>query len=369
MSKTLCLLGISLALVSCTGGHSSATLPTAGDTLTHEANLLTLVDYNAFIVADIASPWDSTAKLQRLVLYPRDHRPDSLPDGVQIPYPVTSSIVYSSVHAGAIEELGATEAVTAVADAEYYKLPFVVEGLNSGKIVDVGSSMSPSQEKVLMANPDAILASPFQGATHPVIDKMGIPIVEMADYLETSPLGRAEWIKLLGYLYGKPEDATRIFDKVKSDYVNIKEQASGASNRPRVLTETPQSGIWYVPGGQSYMARLLADAGFDYPWKDDRSTGSIPLDPSAVLDKAHDATVWLIKSFGTAPSRVDLIKMSPVISHIEALKDGRVYYCDTEATLLFEDFPFHPERLLLDFQCIASGNLNQSLKYYRPIER
>ncbi len=368
MKKAIFLLGISLAQVSCSGGHSPASLPTEGDTLTHEAQLLTIVDYKTFVVADIASPWDSTVQLQRLVLYPRDNRPDSMPEGVQIPYPVASSIVYSSVHAGAIDELGASDAITGVADAEYYKMPFVVEGLKDGTIVDVGSSMAPSQEKVLMTGPEAILASPFQGVNHPVIDKMSIPIVEMADYLETTPLGRAHRINLLGYIYAKPVDPVKIFAPLKSSYIRIWEQSNSLSHKPRVVTETPQSGIWFVPGGQSYMAHMLTDAGFDYPWKEDKSSGSIPLDPSAVLDKAHDASVWLIKSFGPVLSRVDLIKKSPVISHIEALKDGRVYYCDTEATTLFEDFPFHPERLLLDYQKIASGDLNQSLKYYQPIK-
>lgn len=360
-------IGLTLLLGACSGGRGEGELPAEGDTLTHEAQLLTLVDYRDYLVADIANPWDTTVRLQRLVLYPRDHRPDSLPQGIQIPYPVTSSIVYSSVHAGAIEEMGAATAVTGVADAQYYKLPFVLEGLKNGKIVDVGTSMSPSQEKVLMVNPDAILASPYQGSTHQVIDKMGIPVVEMADYLETSPLGRAEWIQLLGYLYGKPAQAAEIYSKVSTDYNHIK--AAATETKVKVLTETPQSGLWYVPGGKSYMARMLMDAGFEYPWASDTSTGSLPLDPSAVLDRAHDATVWLVKSFGTAPSRDDLIKLSPVISHIKALKDGRVYYCDTQSTSLFEEFPFHPERLLLDFQKIASGNIDQQLKYYQLIEK
>lgn len=359
-------LWVILSIVFCAcgqrkGGHDSI----KGDTLTAHARLLTIVDAGAYRVADILNPWDTAEVIQRLVLYPRGAElPDDAPDGVRIETPVRNTVVFTSVHCAAIKELGALDAVKGVADAPFVKIAEVADGLRSGKITDVGSSMSPSYEQIMMVDPDVVLVSPYEGDLGLQHKGANGAAVSMADWMESTPLGRAEWILLLGELYGEPERARGIFDAVVKDYNDIAKATAAEQSRPKVLTECLTDGVWYVPGGGSYMARLIADAGGLYPWGDDRSAGSLPLSMEQVYDRAADSDVWLIKTYGYDLSLDDLGDENPVYRRFKAYADGRVYGCNTAESTLFEDFPFHPERLLRDYFLIFHPEHSASTEYY-----
>lgn len=347
-----------------------------GDTLTHEATLLTIVDHGDYTTATIANPWDSTAgQLQTLVLISAEKlRPAELPRGTVITVPISNSIVYSSVHAAAIDELGAIEAVKGVCDAAYFKIPAIVKGLADGSVVDAGNSMSPSIERILLLGPDAILKSPFQNSSAGGIETTGIPVVECADYMEPTPLGRAEWIKLLGELYGKRDKAAAIYQKVTDEYNAIRAKTAEAATRPTVISETVTDGVWYMPGGNSYMARLFIDAGGDYPWSDDTSsddtsTGSLPLDFATVYDRANDADIWLVKSFGKDITLDDLRSTYPLNERFKAFSAGGVYACNTATSPLFEEFPFHPEKLLREYYNIFHPSDDSRLTYFNQVRR
>lgn len=346
------------------GEHASV----AGDTLTSHAQLLTLVDAGAYRVADIRNPWDTTEVIQRLVMYPRGTElPDDAPEGVKVETPLRNTVVFTSVHCAAIKELEALKGVKGVADASFMKIPEVVDGLRSGAIADVGSSMSPSYEQIMMVDPDAVLVSPYEGNLGLQHKGAHGVAIAMADWMEATPLGRAEWILLLGELYGQPERARGIFDSVVKQYNEIAERAAKTPSRPKVLTEVLTDGVWYVPGGASYMARLIADAGGSYPWSDDKSAGSLPLSMEQVYDRAADADVWLIKTYGYDLSLDDLADENPLYERFKAYADGRVYGCDTAESTLFEDFPFHPERLLRDYYLIFHPELSAVPQYYHNV--
>ncbi|MCM1517508.1 MAG: ABC transporter substrate-binding protein [Pseudoflavonifractor sp.] len=352
-------------------GTAKGDTPLTGDTLTHEARLLTLVDCGDYVVADVADPWNEDAMLGRYILVIRGSQPDSLPEGTVVEVPLNSSLVYSSVHAGAIGELGAIDRVTAVCDAPYFKLLAIVEGLRSGKVVDAGASASPSIETIIGHRPGAILLSPFQNAGHGAIEQLGIPIIECADYMEETPLGRAEWIKLLGILYGNRELADSIYAGVKDRYTRLADSVNHVRMMmPVVLSERVTDGVWYVPGGRSYQARMFADAGGNYPWRADRTAGSLQLDFPTVYDKAHMADVWLIRTYGNDLTLDQLKADYSPNSHIKAFNNGGVYSCNTSESPLFEEFPFHPDLLLREYiNIFYPGYLeNDSLRYYKRVQ-
>lgn len=190
LSLSLALSAAAAILTSCRGAVSSARAEVSGDTLTAGADLLTLVDCGSYVVADIKNPWDSTRLLQRYVLVPDSAgNPEGLPEGTVVRTPLRNSLVYSGVHAGAIRDLGAIDAVRGVADAGYFTVAEVKAGLKSGAVMDVGSSMSPDIERVTVLGPDAILASPYQNSSYGLIERLGIPIIECADYMESTPPG------------------------------------------------------------------------------------------------------------------------------------------------------------------------------------
>lgn len=356
---------MSLGLSSCVGGkgaHESV----AGDTLTKHAEVLTLVDAGEYRVADILNPWDSTEVLQRLVIYPSGTElPPDAPQGVMVETPLRNTVVMSTVHIGAIDELGAINAVKGVADASYIKIPEIVEGLENGRVADVGSSMSPTLEKIVMVNPDAVIYTPYEGRTS--LDLKGTKghEVAMADWMEGTPLGRAEWILLLGELYGEPVKARDIYRQVVEEYERIASEGAKAEHSPLVLTEKSSDGIWYVPGGASYMARMIEDAGGRYLWRDDTSAGSLPLSVEQAFDRGSQADVWLVKTYGYDLALDDLASENPLYKEIKAYGNQNVYGVDTSRSMLFEEFPFHPERLLRDYYLMFHPEKPGELRYYR----
>lgn len=360
---------ILLGLCSCGQKHMAESYASIADTLTHHSTLLTIADHgNGVVRVDISSPGNSDAFLGRYALVDKNlTMPDSFPADVKIiPVPVERAAVFSAVHTAAIEELGASEAIAAVADGRYFaEGEKIKDAIDRGNIVDVGNSDSPSAELLLASRSQVVLRSPGDGTTTLLPSAM-VP-VEMADYFETSPIGRAEWILLLGELFGKRDVARSIFTDVIDRYNDLTLNVYlSARNHPKVLTETEQSGIWYVPAGQSYMARMLADAGAAYPWLDTTGTGSLPLSFEAVFEKAHDADFWLVRTYGKQVNSENITSLNKRYGDIKAVKDGNVYGCDTALKTFYNDIAFHPELILADFVAILHPEIlpEYKLKYF-----
>ncbi|MBQ2046660.1 MAG: ABC transporter substrate-binding protein [Muribaculaceae bacterium] len=341
---------MAIFLVACNGG-STTQVEVEGDTLTTHAQLLTIKDCGGYTLVDVENPWKEGALLKRYALVHRDSvMPKNLmAEAEVVRVPVKSALVYSSVHAGAFDELGSIDVVTGIVDAEYYKIPQIVEGVKIGTVVDAGNSMAPTIEKIVELSPEAILTSPFQNAGHGAIEKLGITIIECADYMETTPLGRAEWIKFLGLLVDKADVANAIYDEVVDKYNTLSAKVKGVENKPTVISEMLIDGVWFLPGGRSYMAQMFADAGAAYPWSEDKSTGSLQLDFATVYDKAYNADYWIIKNYEPNFSLASLESRYPLNKKFDAFSKGGVYVINTVETSFFEDFPFHPEMLLQEY--------------------
>ena len=350
LRNILATVFVVIFLVACNGG-STTQVEVEGDTLTTHAQLLTIKDCGGYTLVDVENPWKKGTLLKRYALVHRDSvMPQNLPGNAELlRVPINSALVYSSVHAGAFDELGSIDVVTGIVDAEYYKIPQIVEGVKNGTVVDAGNSMAPTIEKIVELSPEAILTSPFQNAGHGAIEKLGITIIECADYMETTPLGRAEWIKFLGLLVGKADVANAIYDEVVNKYNTHSAKVKGVENKPTVISEMLIDGVWFLPGGRSYMAQMFADAGAAYPWSEDESTGSLQLDFATVYDKAYNADYWIIKNYEPNFSLASLESRYPLNKKFDAFSKGGVYVINTVETSFFEDFPFHPEMLLQEY--------------------
>ena len=374
MKKIFQVISAAFLMLASSCGGSAERSADSGDTLTSRSELLTLVDRGDYVTAEVADPWNDGKLLAAYALVSKD---SELPDGVRENYtvvkvPLERSIVYSSTNAGALGELDALGSVAAVADGSYYASSDTVARLIAeGIIRDIGNSMSPDPEAIIDVSPDAVLVSPYENAGHGVLDRLGVPVVDFADYMETEPLGRAEWILLLGELYGRRQCAQQIYKRVCGDYDSLRVKVSGAGlRRPKVLTETVTSGVWYVPGGASYMAHMLQDAGAQYPWASDTSAGSLQLDVASVIDRASDADVWISRTYGALRDRSALLDISPLSSQFKAFTTGELYNCDTSEKPIFNDIAFHPERILRDFIMMFHPGLiedGEGMNYYRKI--
>ncbi len=350
------VLATALLFSSCLkSGHSNAEL-NIEDTVITSAKLLSMQRADGYTVVTVGDPWKGGV-LHRYVLVPEGASlPDNLPEGTVVRTPIKNALVYSSVHTSLLQELGAIGAVHGVVDKQYFNDTVIASGLARGTIADCGNSMNPTVERVIDMQPDAILLSPYQDASYGQIAKLDIPIIECADYLEYDPLGRAEWVKFYGELVGKRAQADSLYQAVVDAYNDMKRKAAGAKSHPTVVTEMVINGIWNVPGGQSYMARILNDAGGRYLWAGDENTGSLALDFNQVLAVAQDADYWFIK-WTNINSLKDLQGANDLNKEMAAFKNKRVYVCDTDKTRFFDRIPFHPEVLLREFAAIMHPEL------------
>ena len=331
------------------------------------ARWLDMEHHAGYTLVTVKNPWRPGAVLQTYLLVPQDGEVPQGITGTVVRTPLQSVLVYSSVHAGVIKELGAMQSVTGVCDVQYFDMPEVQEGVRAGKIIDAGNSMQPAMEKVVQLRPDGIILSPFQNGGYGALANMGVPLIECADYMENTPLGRAEWIKFFGELYCCRAKADSIFATVVERYGEVKSLVDSVRTRPKVICESVTSGVWYVPGGDSYMAHLYVDAGADYPWSNDTSTGSLSLSVEQVYATAHDADVWLIKSLKPMTYK-EFADRYPLNAKFKAFKERGVYQCPSLNTSLYRDFPFHPEVLLREYVRIFHPEvLPEPTQYFMPM--
>ena len=339
------------SFASCKGGHASVSGGEGKEVPTKYAENLSIVEHEDFTEVTVRNPWDTVKILQKYILVPSEQElPTNLPQGTVVRIPVTNALVYSTVHNSLISELGAIDAIGGVCNAKYVNEGEVKERLKSGKIVDCGVSMSPDLEKIIKLRPQVIMLSPFENNDkYAKVGELGIPIIECADYMETSALGRAEWVRFYGMLFGKTDVSEKMFADTEKRYMDLKEKAKKATSRPKVLIDQRYGQVWNVPGGESTIAGLIRDAGGINPFDGYRQSGSVPLAPEKVLAEAYDADIWFVRyNQDKEKSLQELGSDAPVNSQFKAYNEGNVYGCNTRYIDFYEETPFHPDRLLED---------------------
>ena len=347
------ILSISLMMLasfaSCKGDQASVSEKMGKEVPIKYAENLSVVEHEGFTEVKVRNPWDTAKLLQKYILVPTEQElPANLPEGTVVRTPVSNALVYSTVHNSLISEIGGIDAIGGVCNAEYVNEGEVKERLRSGRIADCGVSMSPDIEKIIKLHPQVIMLSPFENNDkYAKVGELGIPIIECADYMETSALGRAEWVKFYGLLFGKADVAEKMFGDVEEKYNALKEMASKVAKRPKVLIDQRYGQVWNVPGGESTMAGLIRDARGINPFDAYKQSGSVPLAPEKVLAEAYDADIWFVRyNQDNEKTLKELASDAPVNSQFKAYKEGNVYGCNTRYIDFYEETPFHPERLL-----------------------
>ena len=437
----LCGATAALLMAACQGGKTAAADAEAGDTLEMKyAKLLTIVkhgdgeessdeaegiDYQ-YAEAIIANPWKAGTMLHRYILIPKGEEGDKTVTRLALQRtsgmgcttdtvrtPVERSAVFIAPHCQLMYELGCQQAIRGVCDLNYINIPDVRKraasagnassgNASSGNafaqnsIVDCGSSMAPDIERIIAMKPEAILVSPFENSGgYGKLDKLHIPLIEAADYMESSPLGRAEWMKFYGMLFGKDKNisttaaveaseaaagkaseatlpascelrADSLFAQIEKEYLNLKAEAGKLPKGLSILTERKTGNVWYVPGGQSTIGILLKDANARYIFSDDQHSGSLAMSPEQILAKGSQVDVWAFKYFGGAPlSQVQLLQEYDGYKALAAFNRGNIYQVDTSTVPYFELTSFHPELLLREFIILAHGCRFGKLRFYK----
>ncbi len=347
-------------LFSCKSGNAHFS-EEHGDTvpISYAVNLK-MVDFPGYTKVEIRNPWDTTRLLHTYLLVPKeDSLPKDMPNGTVVRTPLTSSVIYSSVHNSLVAELGAVDAITGICDVQYIHQPELVDCLVSGVIADCGNSMSPNIERIIELRPGAILLSPFENSNgYGKLSQLGIPVVECADYMETSPLGRAEWMKFYGRLYGRTEVADSLFSDTEKSYLSTKHLADGAVSRPRVLMDRIFGAAWNVPGAYSTMGRFIEDAGGANPFVEYKISGSTGIAPEQVLYRAGNADIWLMRYSQREDMTLSQLKSDNAIyGKFAPFINNNVYGCNTSVIYFYEEIPFHPQWLLKEFVSLIHPEL------------
>ena len=398
----LCGATVALLMAACQGGKTAAADAEAGDTLEMKyAKLLTIVkhgdgeeasdeaegvDYQ-YAEAIIANPWKAGTMLHRYILIPKGKEGDKTvamlarrrstgarctTDTVRTP--VESNLVFTAPHCQLLTELGCQNAITGVCDKDYINIPDIksraqADAKVAHPIMDCGSSMQPDIERIIALHPEALLISPFENSGgYGKLDKLRIPVIETADYMETSPLGRAEWIKLYGLLLGSSK-ADSLFSAIEKEYLQLKAEAAKLPLGLSILTERKTGNVWYVPGGKSTMGILLRDAHARYIFADDTHSGSLSMSPEQIIAKGNQVDVWAFKYFGgNALTKQDLLAEYQGYQALKAFQTGTVYETDTSCEPYFELTSFHPEILLREFIVLShpeAGDKFGKLRFYK----
>jgi iron complex transport system substrate-binding protein len=328
--------------------------------------------HDGYTEVEVRDPWNEGKLLQRYLLAPRDRPlPEGMPEGVVVRVPMRNIVVYTSVHSAMLDELGAAGDIVGVCESRYINIPVVKERIREGLITDLGEATSPSVEKMIEIGAEVILASPFDHGSYGPVEKLGIPIIECADYMETYPLGRAEWIKFTGLLTGRNVRADSLFRQTEANYLRIKALAENVEYRPKLMTGMKFGSPWYVPSGESFMAHVYQDAGADYLFGYLPGAGSTPMSFETVLNKAIHADVWLIQYNREAGMTYDALKSdySPY-SRFDAFRNRHIYGCNTNSSLYYEEVPLHPDYLLAELIAVFHPQLlpEHKFRYFAPLE-
>ena len=387
---------MAITLTACQGGKTAAGMEEGGDTLQMKyAQLLTIVshDEQGYTEVKVHNPWKEGTELHRYILVPKGKEGDATMAklagqahgegkaaatlGVKtdtVRTPLESNLVFTAPHCQLLTELGCQNAITGVCDKDYINIPDIksraqADAKVAHPIMDCGSSMQPDIERIIALHPEALLISPFENnGGYGKLDKLRIPIIETADYMETSPLGRAEWIKLYGLLLSSSK-ADSLFSAIEKEYLQLKAEAAKLPLGLSILTERKTGNVWYVPGGKSTMGILLRDAHAKYIFADDQHSGSLSMSPEQIIAKGNQVDVWAFKYFGgNALTRQDLLAEYQGYQALKAFRTGTVYETNTSCEPYFELTSFHPEILLREFTILShpeAGDKFGKLRFYK----
>jgi iron complex transport system substrate-binding protein len=307
----------------------------------------------------IHSPWNEGSNLNVYYLWPDSLPiPDSLLVESIILTPVRNIVALSATQWGPLLKLGMASAIKGVSESRFIRNETIKNLLESGMLIDVASDGVYKMEQLVKLEPDLMLYSPDLMGISSSLQRSGIKLLAWPDYFETNPLGRAEWIKVLGLLVQKEIEANAIFDSIALSYNHLKSLTKAVVEKPEIFADKAFAGQWYVPGGKSYIAEIFKDAGADYVFSDNNEYASFPLDIETILAKSKNADYWRIAQASDFEySYEDLARENELYRAFEAFKNKRIIFCNTAKTAYFEQSPMEPHILLADFIAILHPEL------------
>lgn len=287
-----------------------------------------MIDYfDSYKLLTVTQPWQGAAEPFRYLLVQCGAPdPEGYADAVRVTVPVQSVVTMSTTYLPPLVELGLLDHLVGVDEFDYVYSAAVRERIDAGQVREIGGGSTVNVEQAIDLAPDVIFTYGIGSADYdaaPGLQAAGLTAVLNGDYMETQPLGRAEWVKFIAAFFNAEGAAQTLFDEIAGRYRALAEQAATAEARPTVMVNGMYGDTWYVAGGASYTANLIADAGGAYLWADDDSSGGLPLSLEAVLERAEGADVWLNPNYWL--SLADGLAEDERYALFAPFSSGRVY--------------------------------------------
>ena len=373
------LLILTIANLSCKSEENSrekVTFRQGTEIPIEYASGLSITDYGDHKLITVDNPWPGAERSYRYLLAEENVKiPEGLEFDQKIKIPVEKIVVTSTTHIPSLEILEVENTLVGFPGLDYISSKKTRQLISEEKIRELGKNEAINTENLLALKPDVVIGFSIDGSNKSfnTIQKSGIPVVFNSDWTESSPLGKAEWIKFFGAFYGKIDAATAFFDQVKKDYLVAKELAKNAAEKPTVVAGAMYKDQWYLPAGDSWQAIFMKDANANYLFENSEGSGSLSLSFESVLAEATDADIWI----GPAQFQTyeEMRSASQHYTRFKAFENKNIYTFSSEkgetgGVIFYELAPNRPDLVLKDLISIFHPQLlpYYETTFYKPLE-
>lgn len=336
----------------------------------HYAKGFEIYKHNGYSIVKVSNPWPEANKTFTYVLHKKGvSLPDSLKNYTSLQVPIKSIVVTSTTHIPSLEMLGVENTLLGFPGTNLVSSEKTRKLIDAGKVKEIGANQSLNTERLIDLDPEALVgySSGSDTKTYDNLQKSGLKVFFNGDWMEESPLGKAEWIKFFGALYGLDEKADHLFSEVETAYKEATELAKKAKTKPTVLSGAIYKEQWYMPRGNSWAATFLKDANAAYLWADSEGTGSLALSFETVMEKAENVDFWIGPAQFTTFK--EMVESNPNYAHFKAFKDKNIYSFSskkgkTGGILYYELASNRPDLILKDLIKILHPELLPDYELY-----
>jgi len=342
------------------------------------ANGFDVSNRGSYKIVDVHDPWQNSSNVTFSYVLAENRAlvPDSLSDLPFIKIPVQRVVTLSTTHIAMIHQLGKSNTIVGASGTGYIYNPELRKRIDTGEVAEVGYDQGLNYETIVNVDPDVLFMYGVEGSVRAISEKLTeleVPVVFCGDYLETHPLGKAEWIRFFSLFFRVEEKSEMIFQSIDSAYQILAARAHLMEEKPIVLTGLPWKDTWYMAGGNSFAARLIEDAGGSYLWRDNPSTQAIPLDLESVYARAVRAHIWI--NPGAARNLEELDRFDERLGALPVLQNGNVYSNNRRLTNgggndYWESGSVRPDLVLADLIALFHPDLmtDHQFIYYRKLK-
>lgn len=368
--RSILVLLFSLILFSCKKNETQNNKNIVGKELISDATGLSIRKFDDFSIVTVTNTFPGALEKFSYVLHKKGTTiPDSLSKITTIEIPIQKIIVTSTTHIPSLEMLGVEKTIAAFPNTNFISSEKTRLLIDKGNIREIGSNQSLNTEIILDIQPDVIVGFSVEGnmKVYNNLERNGQKIILNSDWTEKTPLGKAEWIKFFGALYDKNEEASKLYERVKSNYLNAIQLAKKSTKQPTVMSGSIYEDQWFLPQGNSWAAQFIKEANGNYLWRNTKGTGSLALSFETVLEKAKDADFWI--GPGQFTSIQEIINSNPNYKYFKAVNEKNIYSFSTKkgktgGVIYYELAPNRPDLVVKDLIKIFHPELLPDYKLY-----